>query len=59
MKTVALLGVGLMGAPYAEHLVAQGLKVRLYNRTRSKAESVEGAEAFDTPAQAARGRGAA
>lgn len=44
-----------MGAPYAEHLVAQGLKVRLYNRTRSKAESVEGAEAFDTPAQAARG----
>lgn len=55
MNTVALLGVGLMGAPYAEHLVAQGLNVRLYNRTRSKAEAVNGAKVFDTPAEAAQG----
>ena len=53
--TIALLGVGLMGAPYARHLVEDGHTVRLYNRTRSKAEAIEGAQAFDTPEEAAQG----
>lgn len=53
--TIALLGVGLMGAPYARHLVADGHTVRLYNRTRAKAEAIEGADAFDTPEEATQG----
>lgn len=53
--TIALLGVGLMGAPYARHLVEDGHTVRLYNRTRSKAEAIEGAQAFDSPEEAAQG----
>lgn len=55
MNKVALLGVGFMGAPYARHLLEAGLEVRLYNRTRSKAEAIEGALVFDTPSEAARG----
>ena len=55
MRRVALLGAGLMGAPFARHLVKQGLEVSLYNRTRSKAEAIEGAEVHDTPIEAARG----
>lgn len=55
LKTVALLGTGLMGSPYAEHLVAEGLEVRLYNRTRIKAEAIGGATAFETAEEAASG----
>ena len=47
MRKVALLGVGLMGAPFARHLVEQGLEVSLYNRTRSKAEAIGGARVTD------------
>lgn len=55
MRKVALLGVGLMGAPFARHLVEQGLEVSLYNRTRSKAEAIGGARVADTPLEAAQG----
>lgn len=54
-KTLALFGVGLMGTPYSRHLVELGVPVRLYNRTLSKAQAIEGATAFSTPAEAAEG----
>ncbi len=44
-----------MGAPMASHLARAGHEVRVYNRTRSKTQSVveAGATAFDTPREAA------
>ena len=34
------MGLGAMGAPLARRLIRAGLRVRLYNRTRSKAEAL-------------------
>src|SRR5437763_11268552 len=51
---IAVLGTGTMGAPMARHLVAAGHDVRVWNRTRSKAEGL-GAEVAETPAQAVDG----
>jgi len=36
--TVAFLGTGIMGAPMAANIAAAGLDVRVWNRTRAKAE---------------------
>jgi 3-hydroxyisobutyrate dehydrogenase len=44
-----------MGAPIAENLVRAGHDVVVWNRTRAKAEAVEGATVADTPADAAGG----
>lgn len=54
--TVAVLGTGTMGAPIARNLLHTGFNVRVWNRTRAKAEVV-GADAYCafTPAQAAAG----
>ena len=38
MAEVAFLGLGVMGAPMAGHLVKAGHTVTVWNRTRSKAE---------------------
>jgi 3-hydroxyisobutyrate dehydrogenase len=38
--TVALLGTGTMGAPMARNLAQAGIPVRVWNRTREKAESL-------------------
>ncbi|RME69157.1 MAG: NAD(P)-dependent oxidoreductase, partial [Alphaproteobacteria bacterium] len=38
MATVAFIGLGVMGAPMAGHLAAKGHAVRVYNRTRRRAE---------------------
>ena len=38
MTTVAVLGTGYMGAPMARNIAAAGHDVRVWNRTRSKAE---------------------
>lgn len=48
---IGWIGTGLMGAPMAEHLLAAGYKVNVYNRTSSKAERVivKGATWFDSP----------
>ena len=53
--TIAWLGTGIMGAPMAAHLQRAGHSVRVYNRTKSKTQSVveAGATAFDTPQAAA------
>ena len=52
---VALLGTGLMGAPMGRNLVAAGHEVHAWNRTRERAESVDGATVHDTPAEACTG----
>jgi 3-hydroxyisobutyrate dehydrogenase len=51
---IAVLGTGAMGAPMAENLARAGHDVVVWNRTRAKAEAVEGATVADTPADAAR-----
>lgn len=56
LKTIAFLGVGIMGAPMARHLAAAGFSVRAWNRTRAKAAALADiAQVADTPADAARG----
>jgi 3-hydroxyisobutyrate dehydrogenase len=54
---IAVLGTGLMGAPVAANLAAAGHRVRVWNRTRAKAEPLtdRGAVVADTPAQAVEG----
>ncbi len=54
--TVAVLGTGIMGAAMARNLLASGMKVRAWNRSREKAEPLEkdGAEIADSPGDAAR-----
>jgi 3-hydroxyisobutyrate dehydrogenase len=45
---VTVLGAGIMGAPMARNLASAGHAVRVFNRTRSKAEGL-GAEVLDAP----------
>ena len=55
--TVALLGTGTMGAGMAANIAGAGLPLRVWNRTRDKAEPLTqvGATVADTPAEAVRG----
>ena len=55
-QTIAFIGTGLMGRGMARNLIRQGHTVRLYNRTRAKAEEVAqlGGVVTDSPAEAAR-----
>ena len=55
--TVALLGTGIMGAGMARNIAAAGLPLRVWNRTRAKAEPLAeaGAEVAGSPAEAVRG----
>ena len=57
-KTIAFLGLGVMGYPMAGHLAKAGHTVRVYNRTSSKAQAwlqdYDGS-AHESPAQAAEG----
>ncbi|GLZ15689.1 dehydrogenase [Actinomadura sp. NBRC 104425] len=57
MPSVAVLGTGIMGAPMARNLARAGLEVRVWNRTRSRAEplAADGATVADSPAQAVDG----
>jgi 3-hydroxyisobutyrate dehydrogenase len=52
---IALLGTGIMGAPMARHLAAAGNDVVAWNRTREKAEGIEGVDVADSPGDAVRG----
>lgn len=56
-STLAFLGTGLMGRPMAANLLGAGFRLRVWNRTRAKAEALEplGAEVLDTPAEAVQG----
>jgi 3-hydroxyisobutyrate dehydrogenase len=55
--TVAVLGTGIMGEPIARNLLRAGHAVRVWNRTRAKAEplAADGARVCDEPAEAADG----
>ena len=54
---VGFVGLGLMGLPMARNLLKAGHRLRVYNRSRSRAEALEkdGAIAVDTPAEASTG----
>ena len=54
---VAVLGTGIMGAAMARNLLAGGIEVSAWNRSREKAEPLQedGAEVANNPADAARG----
>jgi 3-hydroxyisobutyrate dehydrogenase len=56
-KTVAVLGLGTMGAGMASNLLKAGFSVAVYNRTAAKAEPLvhAGARLAPTPAEAAKG----
>jgi 3-hydroxyisobutyrate dehydrogenase len=51
---VAVLGTGIMGAPMARNLVDADHEVRVWNRSREKAEGL-GAQVVDSPSEAADG----
>ncbi len=54
--TVALLGTGTMGAPMARNIAQAGMPVRVWNRTRDKAEALSDvATVSDTVADAVEG----
>jgi 3-hydroxyisobutyrate dehydrogenase-like beta-hydroxyacid dehydrogenase len=58
MSNVAFLGLGVMGAPMARHLAANGHQVTVYNRTPEKAlawVALYGNRAAPTPKEAAEG----
>jgi 3-hydroxyisobutyrate dehydrogenase len=57
MTTVAVLGTGTIGEPVARNLAHAGFDVRVWNRTREKAEPLaqDGATVCDSAAEAARG----
>ncbi|MBS2026993.1 MAG: NAD(P)-dependent oxidoreductase [Deltaproteobacteria bacterium] len=54
---IAFLGTGLMGAEFVRGLLARGESVRVWNRTRARAEPLReaGAELANDPAEAVRG----
>jgi 3-hydroxyisobutyrate dehydrogenase len=54
-RTAAVLGTGIMGSAIARRLLAAGFAVRVWNRTRERAEPLAeaGAELADSPADAA------
>jgi 3-hydroxyisobutyrate dehydrogenase-like beta-hydroxyacid dehydrogenase len=52
---IGFIGLGKMGTPMAQNLIAAGHKVTAYNRTRAKAETLKGAQVAESPAEAGRG----
>lgn len=57
--TIGFIGAGVMGSSMIRNLLGAGYGVRVFTRTRSKAEALleEGAEWVASPAEAARGGG--
>jgi 3-hydroxyisobutyrate dehydrogenase len=53
MKSVALIGLGVMGSGMAANWLKKGFPLSLYNRTRAKAEAFAGARVASTPREAA------
>jgi 3-hydroxyisobutyrate dehydrogenase len=58
-QSVALLGLGTMGAGMAANLLKAGFPLTVWNRSRAKAEefAAQGARVAETPADAVRGAG--
>ncbi len=57
MRSIAFIGLGLMGQPMARNLLVAGFPVTVHNRTRAKAEALisDGAAVADCPRAAADG----
>jgi len=56
MKTVTLLGTGIMGAPMARNIAKAGFSVRVWNRSMTKASTLgDVAEVFETAGEAVSG----
>ncbi|MFY7793127.1 MAG: NAD(P)-dependent oxidoreductase [Chitinophagaceae bacterium] len=57
MQVVSFLGTGLLGGGFVHRMLQKGVRVNIWNRTRSKADKLrlEGAIVFDDPASAIRG----
>jgi 2-hydroxy-3-oxopropionate reductase len=51
--TVGFIGLGIMGKPMAENLIEAGYDLVAYNRTREKAEELDGARVAETPKEVA------
>jgi 3-hydroxyisobutyrate dehydrogenase len=51
---IAWLGTGIMGAPMARHVAQAGNEVIAWNRTREKAQGIDGVEVADSPQEAVR-----
>ncbi|MDQ3861951.1 MAG: 2-hydroxy-3-oxopropionate reductase [Actinomycetota bacterium] len=51
--TVGFIGLGIMGKPMAENLIEAGYELVAYNRTREKAERLEGATVAESPKEVA------
>jgi 3-hydroxyisobutyrate dehydrogenase len=49
VSRVGFIGIGIMGGGMSRNLVAAGFEVVVWNRTRSKAEAIDGAVVADTP----------
>ncbi len=51
MKKIGFIGTGIMGSSMASHLMDAGFEVSVYNRTKSKADSLvaRGAKWCDSP----------
>jgi 3-hydroxyisobutyrate dehydrogenase len=58
-NVIAVLGTGIMGAAMACNLLSAGMGVRVWNRSREKAEPLadDGATVADSPTEAAEGAG--
>ena len=57
IKTVGFIGLGVMGASMAAHLLGGGYELIVFNRTKEKAEPLlaKGAKWAETPAEVASG----
>jgi len=49
VSRVGFIGIGIMGSGMARNLVDAGFDVVVWNRTRSKAEAIDGATVADSP----------
>ena len=52
-ETVGFVGLGIMGKPMAENLIEAGYDLVVYNRTREKAEELDGATVARSPKEVA------
>jgi 2-hydroxy-3-oxopropionate reductase len=51
--TVGFIGLGIMGKPMAENLIKAGHELVVYNRSREKAENLDGATVAESPKEVA------
>src|SRR5215203_1841101 len=52
-ERVGFIGLGIMGKPMAQNLIGAGYDLVVYNRTREKAEELEGATVAESPKEVA------